>query len=252
MFEETLKHLNNDKDDDQLDGEVEVVKKEEAPLNLSETIQSQSQVQQFHKLLAGFLQNIFNSNSENTEHILDILYYLQDRDWESYYKEVRNKFIEAFPTLNAQSNLKQSFLRLLGKLCTFSSFMKIAKFPRLVYEVVCQNANEKNNNVVIKSSWVLANLSANLSSFEMFSVEENQELFLLSLGYCNSPKEKLISNGFRALGYYISNNSDEILCKTIVTQNAKAENIKKTLSEVYKKPFSKYSVKVRSMLLNLG
>jgi len=97
---------------------------------------------------------------------------------------------------------------------------------------------------MIKNSWVLANLCANFTHFELFSTEENQKILLMSLGYCNSNKEKLISNGFRALGFYIKNNNDELLCKTIEGKDLEAENIKKALSEVYKKPFSKCSVKV--------
>lgn len=239
-----MKYITNSKEESEnIEMDTETIKKEE--IITLQPFYNQIQLQHFHSFLAKFIKGILSDkNNDNTEHALDILYHLEEKDWELYYLETRDKFIETLPKLNTSTSFKQSFLRLLGKVCIFPSFINLPTFPKLVYDSVRNNSTEKNNNIMIKNSWVLANLCANLKGFEMFSNEENQEILLMSLSYCNSTKEKLISNGFRALGYFISNNSDEILCQTLALNKAKAENIKRALIDVYKKPFAQLSVKV--------
>jgi len=242
IIEEIMKYMNEYKEEnDNQEMEIETIKKEKMATGIVSTIQMSS----FHKFVASFLNTAFSSSksSDYTEHVLDILYYLNEQDWEDYYSEIKEKFIDSLLELNyASFNL--SFLKLLGKTCIFTSFMNIDRFPKLVSKVILNNVNEKNNNTIIKNSWVLANLCTNCHNFDLFSLEENQQLLLTCLSYCNSTKEKIVSNGFRALGYFISNHTDESLCKTLALSNTNADKIKTSLREVYKKPFTKCSVKV--------
>ncbi|RZK19807.1 MAG: hypothetical protein EOO43_11505 [Flavobacterium sp.] len=139
---------------------------------------------------------------------------------------------------------KQSLLRLLGKICTFKQFYDHKGFSETIFEIVTLNYNEKNTNTLIKNSWVLANLCANREACENFKLEINQELLFMSLAYCLSNKEKLTSNGFRALGYFITNNSDEVLCQLATMESPKTQKIVEGLKEVYLRPFANSSVKV--------
>ncbi len=242
IIEEIMKYMNECKDDNEnQEMEMETLKKEEKTAS-SETLASQAS--SFHGFVAGFLNHIFKTSPENTEHVLDILYYLNEKDWEKHYSEIKEKFIDSLIELNATPSFNQSFLKLLGKACIFPSFMNIERFPKMVSKVILKNIHEKNNNTIIKNSWVLANLCTNCHNFNLFSLEENQELLLLCLSYANSTKEKIVSNGFRALGYYISNHSDQSLCDTLALSNVNSEKIKASLSDVYLKPFTKCSVKV--------
>jgi len=122
--------------------------------------------------------------------------------------------------------------------------MKLENFSKLTYSILSANMAEKNNNVMIKNSWVLANLCANLQNFDKFTLEENQNILSMILSYCNSSKEKLVSNGYRALGYYISNNKDDCLVKVMNFESSKSQEIANSLKETYLKSFASLSVKV--------
>lgn len=207
---------------------------------------SHAKVQRFHIALEKLLKQILsNVNDENIEFALNILYYLEETHWESYYHESKQKLLNQVYKLNNFQALKQSLLRLMGKVCVFSHFVKLESFPKIIYNVFTINYPEKNNNIMIKNSWVLANLCANLKNFDIFTVEQNQEILSMILGYCNSSKEKLVSNGFRALGYFISNNTDQTLTKITELQNRRTEEVNKGLREVYLKQFDGFSVKVK-------
>lgn len=198
----------------------------------------------YHNFLETHFSHILeNSSSDFMEYVLNILYYLDEIDWVTYYPSTKAKLIEIISKINSSQNLKQALLRMLGKICTFSIFIKQPEFAGIVYQTLKSNANEKNNNILIKNSWVLANLCANFTHFEQFTLEENQEILSMILSYCSSPKEKLVSNGYRGLGYFVSNNSDETLVK-LLTTGEKGKELLTSLREVYLKPFSSFSVKV--------
>ena len=188
------------------------------------------------------------ADNEDVEYALDILFYLESKDWEIYYNEIKQLLINSLLKLNQNTSLKQSLLKLLSKVCIYEVFMNSDNFPNLAYKVITENNSEKNANILIKNSLVLANLCANLKNFDVFTMEQHQGILVLSLEYCNSNKEKIISNGYRALGYYISNNSDEILNATLVQKDVKTNYIKRNLMEIYKKPFNQLSVKVNKYL----
>lgn len=96
---------------------------------------------------------------------------------------------------------------------------------------------------MIKNSWVLANLCANLTHFDKFSLAENNEILGMILLYCSSAKEKLVSNAYRALGYFISNNSDQILVELISNAEGGPKTLQ-SLREAYLRSFEPFSVKV--------
>jgi hypothetical protein len=200
------------------------------------------------KIFHGFLEKLFcamftGENAEFLEYVLNILYYLDEDDWINYYYETKFHLINYIDKLNSTTALKQSLLRMLGKICTFNLFVSEEAFPKLVFKCLKNNILEKNNNIMIKNSWVLANLCANLTKFNEFSLEDIHDFLNMILVYCTSNKEKLISNGYRALGYFISNNSDDILDK-LLSDSTKGEEICKSLREVYIRSFESYSVKV--------
>lgn len=213
---------------------------------------SHVKVQRFHIALEKLLKQILsNVNDENIEFALNILYYLEETHWESYYHESKQKLLSQVYKLNNFQALKQSLLRLMGKVCVFSHFVKLENFPKIIYNVFTINYPEKNNNIMIKNSWVLANLCANLKNFDIFTAEQNQEILSMILGYCNSSKEKLVSNGFRALGYFVSNNTDQTLTKITELHNRKTEEVNRGLREIYLKQFDGFSVKVNIKFISI-
>jgi len=213
---------------------------------------SQVKVENFHISLEKIFKKILtNIHDDNIEYVLNILYYLEEGQWNLYYCDTKQKLLSQVARLNNIQALKQSLLRLLGKICVFPHFIQLDNFHKIIYNVFTFNYPEKNNNIMIKNSWVLANLCANLKNFDVFTIEQNQEILSIILGYCNSSKEKLVSNGFRALGYFISNTSDNMLCQVLTKKNGKAEEIKKSLNEVYLKSFENYSVKVKYRMSNV-
>jgi len=250
LVEETMKYITNNKAD--AEGENEGFEiKEESPNHHHSSTRPQlhqnleNKIRYFHTSLEKlFRQIVYNPNNENIEFVLNILYYLEEDHWNLYYTETKKKLLAQIFRLNNIQALKQALLRLLGKICVFNTFIQTENFHSVIYNVLTLNYPEKNNNVMIKNSWVLANLCANLKNFQVFSVEQNQDILLMILGYCGSSKEKLVSNGFRALGYFISNNCDEMLCQILTYKNSKAKEVITALSEIYLKPFDSYSVKV--------
>ena len=249
LIEETMKYITNNRNDAEADNEDFCAKEDAAVSNIQMNGELQAEIQRFHVSLEKLLKQIIsNVNSENIEFALNILYYLEESHWELYYKDTKNKLIGQIYRINNIQALKQGLLRLLGKICVFTHFASLENFPKIVFNVISMNYPEKYNNIMIKNSWVLANLCANLKNFDTFTVEQNQEILSMILGYCGSSKEKLVSNGFRALGYFISNNADATLCQIVNLKNAKTEEVNKALGEVYLKSFESYSVKVNSYI----
>ena len=250
LVEETMKYITNNKSDSE-NAEAEhegfEIKEEIHNHNKSLLLHQNlaSKIQYFHTSLEKLFRQIVNNpNNENIEFVLNILYYLEEDHWNQYYNETKKKLLAQIFRLNNIQALKQALLRLLGKICVFNTFIQTENFHSVIYNVLTLNYPEKNNNVMIKNSWVLANLCANLRNFEVFTVEQNQDILLMILGYCGSSREKLVSNGFRALGYFISNNFDQILCQILTIKNSKTKEVMTSLSEIYLKPFDSYSVKV--------
>ncbi len=238
-----MRYISTDKGDFEENEEASLQK----PLSPSKPKpkSSSNSVKVFHCFLEKHFSNILNNpGSDFMEYVLNILYYLDEADWIAHYSETKMKLIGIIPKINTSQNLKQALLRMLGKICTFSTFINEGGFANTVYQTLKSNSNEKNNNIMIKNSWVLANLCANFANFEKFSLSENQDVLTMILLYCSSPKEKLVSNGYRALGYFISNNTDEILLKLVTNKDQNAADILKSLREVYLKPFTTFSVKV--------
>jgi hypothetical protein len=245
LIEETIKYINNDKSSvEHLDNDMEFPQPMKAN-HLKSIGYFQGKIHTLHIFLEKLLRNIFNHiNNEDTEYGLNVVYYLDEDDWDKYYTETRKLIISHIFNLNHVSILKQPLLRLLGKICTFHFFVSVEGFPRIVFNILTSNSSEKNTNIMIKNSWVLANLCANQEACKSFGLEINQELLLMSLNYCFSNKEKIVSNGFRALGYFISNNTDEVLCQLPALKNHKSDQIVKGLKEVYLRSFTHSSVKV--------
>jgi hypothetical protein len=245
LVEETIKYINIDKSNvEYLDNDMEIPQPTKTN-QLKSKSPFQTKIHTLHVFVEKLLRNTFNHiNHENTEYSLNVVYYLDEDDWDKYYTETRKLIISHIFTLNHIPMLKQPLLRLLGKICSFHFFVNMEGFPKIVFNILTMNSNEKNTNIMIKNSWVLANLCANQEACKIFGLETNQELLLMSLNYCFSNKEKIVSNGFRALGYFISNNSDELLCQLPTLKNHKSEQIVKGLKNVYLRSFTTSSVKV--------
>lgn len=238
-----MRYISTDKGDFE-NQEPEIEHSAPKPILVQRKTKSLENISIFH----GFLEKLFSSmfNGDNTdflEYVLNILYYLDEDDWKNNYHVTKGLLIGCIDKLNSSSSLKQSLLRMLGKICTFSYFVSEEEFPKLVFKSLKNNISEKNNNIMIKNSWVLANLCANLNRFNEFTIEENHDFLNMILVYCTSNKEKLISNGYRALGYFISNNSDDIL-NDMISDPSKGQDICNSLREVYLRSFEAYSVKV--------
>jgi len=250
IIEETLKQMNCDKANKNVETEddQENCEEEDEKENSSETPNAslpQQKVLSLYVYLEEMMRNAFESqDAKAIESSLSLLYYINEEAWETHYSKIKDILLSQLLHLNTIPTFKQSLLRLLGKICTFKQFYDYEGFSQMIFEIVTLNYNEKNTNTLIKNSWVLANLCANREACENFSLEINQELLFMSLAYCLSSKEKLTSNGFRALGYFITNNSDETLCKLATMESPKTEKIIEWLKEVYLRPFANSSVKV--------
>ena len=106
------------------------------------------------------------------------------------------------------------------------------------------NSNEKNNALIIKNSWILANMCASLKDYSIIDINQLKKLLQLICVYCDNSKEKIKSNAYRALGYYIKNISSEEIDSIFKTNGQELnENIIK-IKHVYDKDFSTFSVKV--------
>jgi len=241
IIEETLKQMNSS--DKKIEADDDLEEELNTPNNIS---LPQQKVLSLYVFLEEMMRNAFESqDAKAIESSLSLLYYINEEAWETHYAKIKIILLSQLLQLNTIPTFKQSLLRLLGKICTFKQFYEYEGFSKMIFEIVTLNYNEKNTNTLIKNSWVLANLCANREACENFSLEINQELLFMSLSYCLSNKEKLTSNGFRALGYFITNNSDETLCKLAsMEESPKTEKIIEALKEVYLRPFANSSVKV--------
>jgi len=256
-----MKHITNNRSDcENAEHEHDTFESKEENHNHDTKLflqNSHAKIEHFHASLEKVFKKIItNVHDDNIEYVLNILYYLEEGQWE-LYSDTKQKLLTQVSRLNNIQALKQSLLRLLGKICVFPHFIQMDNFYKIIYNVFTFNYPEKNNNIMIKNSWVLANLCANLKNFDVFTVEQNQEILSIILGYCNSSKEKLVSNGFRAIGYFISNTSDHMLCQILTKKNNKIGELKKALGEVYLKSFETYSVKVniadlKYLIVSLG
>jgi cysteine sulfinate desulfinase/cysteine desulfurase-like protein len=75
-------------------------------------------------------------------------------------------------------------------------------FRQRVYQIILEAASDTNLNVQIRNSWTLANMSF-IDSEQMQDEYLAQETLIISTIYALSNKEKVASNGLRALGYYL-------------------------------------------------
>jgi len=69
--------------------------------------------------------------------------------------------------------------------------------------MVFEFASDGNINVQIRNSWTLANLSFMHKALPLEDPYIAQECLIHSVNYTQSSKEKVASNGLRALGYFL-------------------------------------------------
>ena len=83
-------------------------------------------------------------------------------------------------------------------------------FRQRVYQIVIEASSDTNLNVQIRTSWTLANLSF-IDKDQLEDEYLAQETLIISIIYALSNKEKVVSNGLRALGYYLKRSNFQIL-----------------------------------------
>jgi hypothetical protein len=93
-----------------------------------------------------------------------------------------------------------------------------AKFLKKVHQMVFEFAGDGNLNVQIRNSWTHANLSFIHKALPSDDEYLMQERLIISVNYSLSSKEKVSSNGLRALGYLLQQVDVQVLeQKTLAT-----------------------------------
>jgi hypothetical protein len=101
-------------------------------------------------------------------------------------------------------------------------FQEMKAFRQRVYQIVLEAASDTNLNVQIRNSWTLANMSF-IDSEQMEDEYLAQETLIISIIYALSNKEKVASNGLRALGYYLKRADFKVLKEKIVPKINKSQ-----------------------------
>ena len=101
-------------------------------------------------------------------------------------------------------------------------FKDLKTFRKRVYQIILEAANDTNLNVQIRNSWTLANMSF-IDRDQMEDEYLAQETLIISIIYAISNKEKVASNGLRALGYYLKRANFKVLKEKILAKINKSQ-----------------------------
>eukprot|EP00347_Sterkiella_histriomuscorum_P021491 403333793 len=195
----------------------------QTPLNLDK----------FRDLIRGIVtHNLLNKTSQFSDiniSILSLLCNLDQHQWQQIFddkltKEIIN-FIEhaKYPPL-----LKAASIKLLGYLVYFDNLFSDIKFKQKAYQLIFENQNDTNQNVQIRNSWALANMCC----LDQSILDENilREVLISSVNYSLSTKEKVSSNGIRALGYFLKNIDEQVISQRILLEINKSMQLKQRIA----------------------
>jgi hypothetical protein len=220
LIEEFLKNYNKSKEEDveekgtQEEEEKEIVG---AKMSKKENIFENENV-------CSFLDNLFLSNLESASQkgvnsdtavlILNILCILTESQW-NYFppKEKLDGYLECIFIVKDPGLLKGIAIKLLGTLVSYEKFKYNSIFMKSVFDKIAENAVDKNISVALKNSWALANISSSVTA-KLQSLWETdsaapplswKSILQIAVDYAQFNKEKIVSNGIRAMGCIFKN-----------------------------------------------
>ena len=160
--------------------------------------------------------------------ILSILNNLDASQWrQTFDAELTHSVILPFLYTSARQLpplLKAASIKQLGYMVYYDGevFKDLKAFRQRVYQIILEAANDTNLNVQIRNSWTLANISF-IDRDQLEDEYLAQETLIISIMYATSNKEKVASNGLRALGYYLKRANFKVLKEKILVKINKSQ-----------------------------
>lgn len=126
---------------------------------------------------------------------------MDEKQWLAIYteKEIEDIFESAFKTISAAPVVKAAAIKLFGFVIYLPHFNQRQELVDRALEFFYANSSDTNTNVMIRTSWALANVASITKSFTE-EPQKHVKLVQICLNCLVSSKEKIISNGIRAFG----------------------------------------------------
>lgn len=245
-MEEIVRTINR-KGFDQEESEMQEQERP-TPDKLQGFIENQVVEEKALKQVYGFLRNfledwLLKQQTEHTQSVLNIIYYFDSEDWQKTFSKFRTLFTEKLLDISANPYNKINLLRALGMLVSYDEFLTDKMFIQNLYKIISIHFKDKTLNIAIKNSWVVANFCANLEKVKNLEQTQVEEIYEMIVEYSLNPKEKILSNGYRALGLFLKNINQEFLKKLFIDAEDHNQRLKQ-LREIYMKALPETSPKV--------
>ncbi|CDW76050.1 heat repeat-containing protein 6-like [Stylonychia lemnae] len=216
ILEEWLKNFK----DQNLEDDDETVRNQ--PINQDSPYQIQSLINLIRQIVDEFLFNKQNTYSDVNISILSLLCNFDQSQWMTVFDEKYTKDIIYYVEHTKQPPLlRAASIKLLGFMVYFDNFFKDEEFKNKVYQLIFENSNDTNQNIQIRNSWALANVCClNKHMTDEYLI---REVLICSINYASSNKEKVSSNGIRALGYFLMNIDTQKLVNEVLPSLNKSQ-----------------------------
>ncbi len=133
--------------------------------------------------------------------IMNVFGIMSETQWAKLSAPVVSKAVEFVMGVQGTGMAQSVALKAVGSMVTYGLFSKSHDFVQKTVAKIVANRADTSMLVATKNSWALANLSYCLEG--LAKLERYPELGDCALIYARSLKEKVSSNGIRALGYIL-------------------------------------------------
>jgi len=189
IIEEYIKHYNS------------LVYMDQTVPSCSDIFDNKDFISMLENLISGNMTLKCENASDMQTELLCILGYLSEIQWQKLTPEVVGKAVNFAMKLKVGGLPQSVALKCIGSMITYKMFNSDSKFVDDTITKIILNKPDFSMMVATKNSWALANLAyclENLSKLSRFN-----ELTEIAFHYSKSTKEKVCSNGIRALGYIL-------------------------------------------------